>query len=144
MDALNTAPQFISVSFSPSIEWDVPSYVTDLMTMARNLGFDGALELPPGIVQLAAMGFVALTYGMLTMQEKVETRLFMREEGPWETIWISLDSYTSAVATVLFMPVRHALALAGTCCGQYQFCVLQITELKDCADADSRYASGPA
>ena len=109
------APQFISVGFSSSIAWDVPPFVTDVMGAARNLGFDGTVGLPPGSVQLGAMGFVAVTYGMLTVQERVEDHLFMQDEGPWANIWLVFDVFTSAVATVLFMPVRPVPCVVLVC-----------------------------
>ena len=56
------------------------------------------------------MAFVAVTYLILTVQESVEEHVFMQDEGSWKSIWLTFDAFTSAVATVLFMPVtKHAL-----------------------------------
>ena len=104
--------QFISVGFTPSIQWDVDPWVLDVLGIVRNLGFDGAIDVPAGSVQLAAMGFVMATYAILTVQETVEEHLFMQDEGSWQSIWIVCDAFTSAVATVLFMPVRDLAPLS--------------------------------
>ena len=80
------------------------------MNAARNLGLSGLdLDIPAGAVQFAAMAFVFTTYVILTVQESVEDHVFMQDEGNWKSIWVAFDAFTSAVATVLFMPVRDVL-----------------------------------
>lgn len=76
------------------------------MQAFHNLGLDGAIDVPSGSVQLAAMSFVVVTYAILTVQEAVEVHLFMQDEGNWRSIWLIFDAFTKAVSTVLFMPVR--------------------------------------
>ena len=94
------------MGFTPSIEWDVSPWVLDLLGLVRNLGFDGDMGMPAGSVQCAAMAFVAMTYAIMAYQETVEEHVFMQDEGNWQSIWIICDAFTTAVATVLFMPVR--------------------------------------
>lgn len=77
-----------------------------MMQTFRNLGVGGAIDVPSGSVQLAAMSFVAVAYAILTVQEAVEVHLFMQDEGNWPSLWLIFDAFTSAVSTVLFMPVR--------------------------------------
>ena len=102
--------QFISVSFTSSIKWDLPPWVIDAMSLVRNLGLSGVdLNMPAGSVQVGAMAFVAVTYAILTVQESVEEHMFMQDEGNWHSTWVIFDAFTSAVATVLFMPVTHLL-----------------------------------
>ena len=99
--------QFISVSFTTSIKWDVSPWIIKAMSLVRNLGLSGVdLDLPAGSVQIAAVAFVVGTYMILTVQESVEDHMFMQDQGIWHSIWIIFDAFTSAVATVLFMPVR--------------------------------------
>ena len=98
--------QFISVGFTPSIEWELDPWVLELVQTFRTLGFDGAIDVPSGSVQFAAMSFVAVTYAVLTVQEAVEEHLFMQDEGSWQSMWLICDAFTRAVSTVLFMPVR--------------------------------------
>ena len=77
------------------------------MSLVRNLGLSGVdLDVPAGSVQVAAMFFVVMTYLILTVQESVEDHVFMQDEGSWHSIWVVFNAFTSAVATVLFMPVR--------------------------------------
>ena len=76
------------------------------MQTFRSLGVGGAIDVPSGSAQLAAMSFVAVAYAILTVQEAVEVHLFMQDEGNWQSIWLIFDAFTSAVSTVLFMPVR--------------------------------------
>ena len=98
--------QFISVSFTASIEWDVSPWVVDAMSFVRNLGLSNVgLDLPAGSPQIGAMVFVSTTYVILTVQETVEEHMFMQDEGIWQSVWVVFDSFTSAIATVLFMPV---------------------------------------
>jgi len=85
--------------------------VIDAMSLVRNLGLSGVdLSMPAGSVQVGAMAFVAVTYAILTVQESVEEHMFMQDEGNWHSTWVIFDAFTSAVATVLFMPVTDLLA----------------------------------
>ena len=85
-------------------------WVIDAMSLVRNLGLSGMdLNMPAGSVQVGAMAFVAVTYAILTVQESVEDHMFMQDEGNWHSTWVIFDAFTSAVATVLFMPVTHLL-----------------------------------
>ena len=97
--------QFISIAFSPSIAWDTPEWVRELLLFTRNLGLDGKFDMPGGMPQLGAVLFVALTYFVLVAQESVEWRMFVKDQGSWHTIYTCLDGFVSAVSNVLFMPV---------------------------------------
>jgi hypothetical protein len=68
---------------------------------------EGVIQLPGGTTQEAAMGFVPLTYAILTVQETIEARVFMKMIS--EDIWLPFQAFVSAVATFLFMPIVSVL-----------------------------------
>ena len=57
---VTTTTQYISVGFHPSIPWQVPAWVRELLLLARNLGLVGTVDLGSWGAQLGALALVAI------------------------------------------------------------------------------------
>lgn len=42
------------------------------------------------------------------LQELVEQRVFMRDAGPWQSLWVTAQAFAAAMSTVLVMPVSSS------------------------------------
>ena len=42
-------------------------------------------------------------------QESVELKAFLREDGPWQSVWVLVKVFVGAMTSFLVMPVRQCL-----------------------------------